>query len=387
MNWDLGFSRRAFEAAARFATQLLPSPPPITIHYGPLTDQVGDLYLPPNAETPLPTVVLLHGGYWQAPYTRSLMQPTAKDLCASGVAVLNLEYRRCGRGGGGGGFPNTLTDVSRGIDWLMSEEARNTYGLDPSRVAIVGHSAGGHLALWSMLRESLPKRAGGADGNNELESIAAAEADSLLTALADSGLPGTRLVRPRCVISAGGVTDLAFAFSDARQQRLARPAVESLLLSDGLADRAILMARLQLASPAAMLPEREVTERDLGLGDNLAGLAGLTLIHGLNDDIVPPDHSTRFFEAAAKAGVGCTYRQVKREGHFEVLQPTSASWAAVRTTLQQAGVLPGVVAGGTQMEARMNTSVAVALPAGTRTETLDEAVFVTRRAGDNKGLK
>ena len=141
---DLG--RRALAAAALVGMPLAPSAlAPTTVEYGPLPDQVADLYLPSNVAVPFPTVVLVHGGFWQAPYKRDLMEPTARDLCASGVAVLNLEYRRCGAGGGGGGFPSTLADVAHGIDWLASEAARETYGLDASRVALVGHSAGAQL--------------------------------------------------------------------------------------------------------------------------------------------------------------------------------------------------------------------------------------------------
>jgi len=229
---DLG--RRALAAAALIGMPLAPSAlaptlgasgisPPTTVEYGPLPDQVADLYLPSNVAAPVPTVVLVHGGFWQAPYRRDLMEPTARDLCASGVAVLNLEYRRCGAGGGGGGFPSTLADVAHGIDWLASDAARETYGLDASRVALVGHSAGAQLVLWAAQRESLPRRAGGAGGDDELDPTAAGEADALRAALTEGGRAGPRAVRPRCVVSVGGCIDLGFARTDARQQRRATP--------------------------------------------------------------------------------------------------------------------------------------------------------------------
>ena len=167
--------------------------------------------------------------------------------CASGLAVLNLEYRRCGAGGGGGGFPSTLADVAHGIDWLASEAARETYGLDASRVALVGHSAGAQLVLWAAQRESLPRRAGGAGGDDELDATAAGEADALRAALTEGGRAGPRAVRPRCVVSVGGCIDLGFARTDARQQRRARPAVESFLLAGEATDDGVLAARLELA--------------------------------------------------------------------------------------------------------------------------------------------
>ena len=78
---DLG--RRALAAAALVGMPLAPSAlAPTTVEYGPLPDQVADLYLPSNVAAPVPTVVLVHGGFWQAPYKRDLMEPTARDLCS-----------------------------------------------------------------------------------------------------------------------------------------------------------------------------------------------------------------------------------------------------------------------------------------------------------------
>jgi acetyl esterase/lipase len=72
------------------------------------------------------------------------MDGLAADLAARGWATWNLEYRRLGNGGG---FPQTLEDVSAGIDHLAEVD------LDTSRVVAIGHSAGGHLAAWAATRE------------------------------------------------------------------------------------------------------------------------------------------------------------------------------------------------------------------------------------------
>jgi acetyl esterase/lipase len=74
------------------------------------------------------------------------MRPLAEDLAGRGWAVWNLEFRRLGNGGG---VPATLDDVSAGIDHLA-----RLAGLDLARVAVVGHSAGGHLAAWAATREA-----------------------------------------------------------------------------------------------------------------------------------------------------------------------------------------------------------------------------------------
>ena len=73
---------------------------------------------------------------------------------------------------------------------------------------------------------------------------------------------------------------------------------------------------------------------DVGIGSPAGATLGL--VHGLTDPIVPYDHSRRFKEAAEKAGVECSYRPVKREGHFEVLEPQSTSWQEVKAIIAEA---------------------------------------------------
>lgn len=125
---------------------------------GPDRSQVADLHVP-TGPGPHPVAVLLHGGYWQTRHGRLVTRPLALDLARRGVAAWNLEYRRLGEGrGGGGGWPMTFDDVAGGIDALASLDAP----LDLSRVVLVGHSAGGQLALWAARRPLLPVGAVGA---------------------------------------------------------------------------------------------------------------------------------------------------------------------------------------------------------------------------------
>jgi len=120
--------------------------------------QVADLHLP-SGPGPFPVAVLLHGGYWQTQYGKLVTRPLALDLAARGWAAWNVEYRRLGdRRGGGGGWPQTFNDVAHAVDAL----ARLDAPLDLSQVVLVGHSAGGQLALWAAGRSGLPEGAVGA---------------------------------------------------------------------------------------------------------------------------------------------------------------------------------------------------------------------------------
>ena len=116
------------------------APPLETVRYGAGSEQVADLWLPDGAG-PHPVVVSIHGGYFQQPYRRDLHDPIARALSHSGLAVLNIEYRRARTGGS---LETTTDDVMAAISWLGTRRA----DLRP-RAAVVGHSAGGYLALWA----------------------------------------------------------------------------------------------------------------------------------------------------------------------------------------------------------------------------------------------
>ena len=99
--------------------------------------------MPGSGSGPWPVAVLIHGGFWRARYNLRLQDRLVDDLAGRGWAVWNLEYRRVGRFSGGG-WPATFEDVAAGIDHL----AHLDEPLDLDRVVAIGHSAGGHLALW-----------------------------------------------------------------------------------------------------------------------------------------------------------------------------------------------------------------------------------------------
>ena len=91
--------------------------------------------------------MVIHGGFWRDRYDRTLMDALCADLAASGWAAWNLEYRRVGAAGAAGRRRSTTSP--RGSTTWPSVRAP----LDLARVVAIGHSAGGHLALWAAARD------------------------------------------------------------------------------------------------------------------------------------------------------------------------------------------------------------------------------------------
>ncbi|MGI8559603.1 MAG: alpha/beta hydrolase family protein [Solirubrobacteraceae bacterium] len=127
-----------------------------TVRYGEHGCQRADLHLP-TGPGPHPLAVVIHGGSWRATFGKIVMRPVCADLARRGWAAWNIEYRRIGRGQGGG-WPATFEDVASAIDHLALLDAP----VDLGRVVFVGHSAGGQLALWAAGRHRLPDGAPGA---------------------------------------------------------------------------------------------------------------------------------------------------------------------------------------------------------------------------------
>ena len=246
------------------------APAPITVRYGPLAGQEGDLHLPARGGAPV--VCLLHGGFWRMPYGREQLDAVARDLAARGFAAWNLEYRRLGAAGGG--WPGTFDDVAAGIDRLagLVEEG---VALDLDRVVVCGHSAGGHLALWSAARGR------GGEGR------------------------GARGIRVRAVAGAAPLADLVRV----HELGLGGGAVGELL--GGAPEE--MPGRFRAASPLALLP--------LGVPQ--------LLLHGSADAAVPLEISRAYCRAARAAGDEVDLVELPGAGHMDFLDPASPAHAAL----------------------------------------------------------
>ncbi len=244
---------------------------PTTEHYGPLEDQVGDLHLP---AIPRPRVVcLLHGGFWRMPHGRDQMDAIARDLATRGFAVWNIGYRRLGTPTGG--WPGSFDDVLAGIDHLARLVAGGI-DLDLAHVAVVGHSAGGHLALWAAARDRDRATHGAA---TQVRITAAAG----LAPVAD-------LVRAHALGVGGSAVAELLDGTPTEQEACYRE-----------------------ASPAVMLP--------LGVPQ--------LLIHATDDDIVPVGISRAYAQAASAAGDRIELIELPGSGHMDFLDPASAAHAVL----------------------------------------------------------
>jgi len=124
--------------------------------YGPHNDQFGHLYRPDTTQK-LPVVVVIHGGYWQ--HTTNLDDYPTHAIVAHfkqhNLALWNLEYRRMNVQGDNitAPWPTVFEDIAKGLDFLYDIEV--SAHLDLSKVLLIGHSAGGHLAAWASSRDQI----------------------------------------------------------------------------------------------------------------------------------------------------------------------------------------------------------------------------------------
>jgi acetyl esterase/lipase len=249
--------------------------PDVRIPYGPSPSQFVELWLPKSAG-PYPVAILLHGGCWRSDLPGlELMNLAAGDLRRRGFAVWNIEYRRVDEPGGA--YPGAFADVASAVDLLRT--AAPGYRLDLGRLVAVGHSAGGHLALWAAARPRLPR---------------------------SSPLWSADPLRIPAVISLGGFSDLK-----------AQKAQISSACGRGVVER--------LTGEAE--PGRTAPYADTSPADLLPLGVRQVLVHATLDPISPPPIDLDYGDRARRLGDPVDRRLATDAGHFELITPGEPAWA------------------------------------------------------------
>ncbi|MGW0016846.1 alpha/beta hydrolase family protein [Rhodococcus sp. NPDC003382] len=237
------------------------------IAYGSEPQQFGHLYLPDGAagNGPVPVVMVIHGGYWSGNYHLNLGTPLATELARRGVAAWNIEYRRLGAGGR---WPEMSADVVAALDataTLVADHARAAgIEVDPTQVRVVGHSAGGQLAVWLAGEDTA--------------------------------------VRPSLVVGQAAALDLASAGERGRRVDYLED-----LFGEPFEDNPHVY---RSASPRHRVP----------IG------RPIVLVHGSEDEQVPAKVAARYADAAREAGDEVALHVVDGEDHFAFLNKDSVCW-------------------------------------------------------------
>jgi len=241
--------------------------------YGSDANQFLDLRLPSKEKTkpPHPLVINIHGGYWRAKYNLDHAGHLCAAVTARGFATANLEYRRVGNDGGG--WPGTFSDVRSAYHFLVQNAP--VYDLNLKRIVVIGHSAGGQLALCLAAHEPSVTR----------------------------------------VISLAGVVDLRRAY----QLHLSNDAVVEFL-----------------HGTPAEVPDhyREADPMELSLAH-----ARQWLIHGSADDTVPlafsRDYVAEKQNRRGKEKEDARLLEIPGAGHFDLIDPNAQAWKQVEGTIVQ----------------------------------------------------
>ena len=186
-------------------------PPDLALRYAAHTDGLIDAFLPPSLGRPARPgrlVFLVHGGFWRQEYDRLHVRPLANALAQRGFVVAVPEYRR-----GDGGWPDTGHDVEAALaaaPGLIQAAAPGR--VDPAAPGtVIGHSAGGHLAMWAGLRA----------GPARVRSVVVLAPVSDLAYAAESGM-GDQAAQD---LLGGGPADVPDRYAEADAIALLRPDV------------------------------------------------------------------------------------------------------------------------------------------------------------------
>jgi acetyl esterase/lipase len=218
-----------------------------------------DLYLPEKVDSPLPVIVWIHGGAWQA---GSKENPPGLAMVPKGYALASINYRLSQHAV----FPAQIQDCKAAIRWLRANAQK--YHLDAQHIGVWGASAGGHLV--SLL--------GTTGGVKDLEG---------------SGGNLDQSSRVQAVVDWFGPTDFTHGWP-----RFSPPNSPVTRLFGGPA--AENKDKAAQASPVTHVSK---------------DAAPFLIMHGDKDNLVPLSQSEELAEALKKTSVEATFKVLQGSGH------------------------------------------------------------------------
>ncbi|MGW0038714.1 alpha/beta fold hydrolase [Gordonia sp. NPDC003376] len=238
-----------------------------------------DVFLPKGAqgENSVPLVILIHGGSWQSQVGADSFVTFSRRLAERGLAVYNVEYRRVGSGGG---WPTTFQDVAAALDYVPTVAA-SIPEIDERNAVVVGHSAGGQLAMWAGTRHRLEAGEVGAEPK----------------------------FRPTNVISLAGPLDMRVAVK--------------------LGDDRIVRA---LGGEPDAVPDRYTSVDPI---QNLDPSTPTIAMVGKDDKVVPPILSQNYVAADKAAGGSATLVLLDNTDHGTIVDPRAPAFARVLETISR----------------------------------------------------
>jgi arylformamidase len=117
----------------------------VDLAYGAAPGERLDLFLPPDADAPVPLLAFIHGGYWRA-LDKSDFSYLAPPFVAAGVGFASINYTLVPDAS----LAEIVDQCLAAVAWLWREAPG--LGVDRERVFVAGHSAGGHLTACAMGR-------------------------------------------------------------------------------------------------------------------------------------------------------------------------------------------------------------------------------------------
>jgi acetyl esterase/lipase len=250
------------------AEDILTKPQPYPderVAYGTDPNQFMEVRLP-HSKGPHRVLINIHGGFWRAKYDLAHAGHLCEAMRQAGLATFNLEYRRVGNPGGG--WPGTFADI-RAAYRFIQQQAKH-FHLNLNQLVVMGHSAGGQLALCLAAHEPSLQR----------------------------------------VISLAGVVDLKKAFA----LHLSTDAVSEFM-----------------GGAPEKVPEH-YAEAD-PLEEQIPHATKQWLIHGTSDEVVPAQLSRDYVTQKKGKGEDVVLVEIPNAGHFDLINPNSDAFKQVKANV------------------------------------------------------